>query len=82
MDENQAAMQNLMAAVEEAKEQKEEHEPEQKVTVNKTPEGPKIAPASGEVIPKRDTRYYYQYKRMRPCFYSPIQCLMKRSAQA
>ena len=82
MDENQAVMQNLMAAIEEVKEEKEQHQPEQKSTVEKTPEVPKVAPATGEVMPRRDLRQYFQYKRMRPCFYSPIQCLMKRSSQA
>uniref|UniRef100_A0A7E4W6B7 Nematode cuticle collagen N-terminal domain-containing protein n=1 Tax=Panagrellus redivivus TaxID=6233 RepID=A0A7E4W6B7_PANRE len=36
------------------------------------------------LVPRRDQRNFYfapQYKRMRPCFYSPIQCLMKRSSQ-
>ncbi|KAK0398516.1 hypothetical protein QR680_002630 [Steinernema hermaphroditum] len=31
-------------------------------------------------LPKRDyTLQRQQLKRMKPCFYSPIQCLMKRS---
>ncbi|KAE9548061.1 hypothetical protein FO519_008727 [Halicephalobus sp. NKZ332] len=83
MDENQAVMQNLMAMVEEAKEQNEQSQPEQKVTVNKIAEASKTpsSPASSDVMPKRDLRQYFQYKRMRPCFYSPIQCLMKRSGQ-
>lgn len=39
-----------------------------------------------EMLPRRNLRefsaYSRQYKRMRPCFYSPIQCLMrKRSSE-
>ncbi|KAI6175948.1 hypothetical protein M3Y97_00746000 [Aphelenchoides bicaudatus] len=37
-----------------------------------------------ESVPRRALRQFagetHQFKRMRPCFYSPIQCLMKRSA--
>jgi hypothetical protein len=37
-------------------------------------------------VPRRAVRQFvggethHEFKRMRPCFYSPIQCLMKRSA--
>uniref|UniRef100_A0A914PUW2 Uncharacterized protein n=1 Tax=Panagrolaimus davidi TaxID=227884 RepID=A0A914PUW2_9BILA len=40
------------------------------------------ASATDNLVPRRDQRQFFfapQYKRMRPCFYSPIQCLMKRS---
>lgn len=40
--------------------------------------------ASEVAVPRRAVRQFaeshYNQKRMRPCFYSPIQCLMKRSA--
>lgn len=36
-----------------------------------------------QAVPRRAVRQFagetHQFKRMRPCFYSPIQCLMKRS---
>lgn len=38
-----------------------------------------------EMLPRRDLRDFFapyagtrQFKRMRPCFYSPIQCLMRK----
>ncbi|KAL3108433.1 hypothetical protein niasHT_015355 [Heterodera trifolii] len=47
-------------------------------------------PTKAPVIPRRTLRHLFndfgsdqmgrQYKRMKPCFYSPIQCLMKRSS--
>jgi len=90
MDENQAVMRNFMDAMEA---ERRHNEP----LTTLAPNAKEAEAASSDVVadedvagvlvPRRDVRqlqgqvYGPQFKRMRPCFYSPIQCLMKRAAE-
>uniref|UniRef100_A0AC35FAE6 Uncharacterized protein n=2 Tax=Panagrolaimus sp. PS1159 TaxID=55785 RepID=A0AC35FAE6_9BILA len=92
MDENQAVLRNLLAEVEQQAPKEQQQQQFHKIdneeikmpSAHVSHPDSKVAAASAtdNLVPRRDQRQFFfapQYKRMRPCFYSPIQCLMKRS---
>ena len=83
MDENQAILRNLLTEVEHSSENEQPfHKEASEETKASAPSHPDAKASSANLLPRRDQRQFFfapQYKRMRPCFYSPIQCLMKRS---
>uniref|UniRef100_A0AC34R1D5 Uncharacterized protein n=1 Tax=Panagrolaimus sp. JU765 TaxID=591449 RepID=A0AC34R1D5_9BILA len=84
MDENQSVLRNLMASVAEDARQKEMNAASNEKEVTATAATKVVAPPPEILMPRRDQRQFFfspQFKRMRPCFYSPIQCLMKRSQE-
>uniref|UniRef100_A0AC34GR97 Uncharacterized protein n=1 Tax=Panagrolaimus sp. ES5 TaxID=591445 RepID=A0AC34GR97_9BILA len=83
MDENRAVLRNLNTEQAPNEQQFHKNENEEIKLPSYVPH-PDINKASAldNLVPRRDQRQFFfapQYKRMRPCFYSPIQCLMKRS---
>ena len=93
MDENQAVLRNLLSEAEQVSSPKEQQQQQFHKNDNEEIKMPSHVPlhssdvkasvaSSDNLVPRRDQRQFFfapQYKRMRPCFYSPIQCLMKRS---